>query len=126
MTGRIWNQWEHEHKVLYLVGFYDGYKAHGLVFNQAEHDHPFREPFSTPPSLIVRYKADRTEYYSRNLKLNFNLISDFIDIFYTDPDNLDIPVTEAIRIITLRDEGQTERADFLLRTERRKILQGAP
>ena len=126
INGRVWDQWDHDHKVLYLMGFYDGFKAHGLVFNQAEHDHPLREPFSTPPSSVIRYKADRQEYYSRNLKLNYKAISDHVDIFYTDSDNLDIPVPEAIRIVALRDEGQTERADFLLKTERRKFLQGTP
>jgi hypothetical protein len=126
VTGRTWGQWDQEHRVVYLMGFYDGYRAHGLVFNQAEHDHPYREPFSIPPSCIVQYKTDRQEYYSRNLKLDFKAIRDLIDIFYTDPDNLDIPVSEAIRITALRDEGQHERADFLLRTERRKVLQGKP
>ena len=67
---------------------------------------------------------ERREYYARKLKYDFNMIRQLLDVFYTDPDNLLIPVPEAIRIIALREDGNRERANFLLLRERRKSLEG--
>ncbi len=124
ITGRTWTRWEESRKIVYLAGFYAGLKADAAVFGQAERDHPLRKPVERNPASVDRYKAERKEYYARNLKYDFKSIRVLLDIFYTDPDNLLIPVPEAIRIIALREDGSRERADFLLLRERRKALEG--
>ena len=124
ITGKTWTRWEPDRKIAYLVGFYAGLKADGTIFRQAERDHPLRKPVERNPASVDRYKAERKEYYARNLKYDFKSIRVLLDIFYTDPDNLLIPVPEAIRIIALREDGNRERAEFLLLRERRKSLEG--
>ncbi len=124
ITGRTWTRWEEDRKIAYLAGFYAGLKADAAVFGQAERDHPLRKPVERDPTSVDRYKVERREFYARKLKYNFNMIRKLLDVFYTDPDNLLIPVTEAIRIIALREDGNRERADFLLLRERRKSLEG--
>ena len=124
ITGKTWTRWEQSRKIVYLAGFYAGLKADAVVFGQAERDHPLRKPIERNPASVDRYKAERKEYYARKLKYNFNMIGKLLDVFYTDPDNLLIPVPEAIRIIALREDGNRERSDFLLLRERRKSLEG--
>ena len=124
ITGRTWTRWEPDRKVAYLAGFYAGLKADAAVFGQAERDHPLQKPVERNPASVDRYKVERREYYARKLKYDFNMIRKLLDVFYTDPDNLLIPVPEAIRIIALREDGNRERADFLLLRERRKSLEG--
>ncbi len=124
ITGRTWTRWEEGRKIVYLAGFYAGLKADAAVFGQAERDHPLRKPVERNPASVDRYKAERREFYARKLKYNFNMIGKLLDVFYTDPDNLLIPVPEAIRIIALREDGNRERSDFLLLRERRKALEG--
>lgn len=124
ITGKTWTRWDQDWKLSYLVGFYAGYKADGDIFRQAERDHPLRKPVERNPASVDRYKIERREYYSRQLKYDFEAIRELLDIFYTDPDNALIPVPEAIRIITLRSDGELERSEFLLQRERRKALQG--
>ncbi len=124
ITGRTWTRWEEDRKIAYLAGFYAGLKADAAVFGQAERDHPLRKPVERDPTSVDRYKVERREFYARKLKYNFNMIRKLLDVFYTDPDNLLIPVTEAIRIIALREDGNRERANFLLLRERRKSLEG--
>ncbi|MFC1619636.1 hypothetical protein ACFL45_06785 [Candidatus Neomarinimicrobiota bacterium] len=123
-TGKSWTRWENDHKIIYLMGFYAGMRADGTIFQQAERDHPIDKPIQREPVSIDRYKAERKEYYSRHLKYDFKLIKELLDVFYTDPDNLEIPVPEAIRIIALRSEDQLERANFILLRERRKAMEG--
>ena len=124
ITGRTWTRWDESRKIAYLAGFYAGLKADAAVFGQAERDHPLRKPVERNPASVDRYKAERREFYARKLKYNFNMIGKLLDVFYTDPDNLLIPVPEAIRIIALREDGNRERANFLLLRERRKALEG--
>ena len=124
ITGRTWTRWEEDRKIAYLAGFYAGLKADAAVFGQAERDHPLRKPVERDPTSVDRYKVERREFYASKLKYNFNMIRKLLDVFYTDPDNLLIPVTEAIRIIALREDGNRERANFLLLRERRKSLEG--
>lgn len=124
ITGRTWTRWEESRKIAYLGGFYAGLKADAAIFGQAERDHPFRKSVERNPASVDRYKSERREFYARKLKYDFNMIRKLLDVFYTDPDNLLIPVPEAIRIITLREDGNSERADFLLLRERRKALEG--
>lgn len=123
-TGKSWTRWEDDHKVIYLMGFYAGMQADGAIFRQAERDHPIQEPIQREPVSIDRYKAERREYYSRDLKYDFKRIKDLLDVFYTDPDNLEIPVPDAIRIIALRSEEKLERAHFILLQARRKAMEG--
>jgi hypothetical protein len=124
ITGRTWTRWENNRKLVYLGGFYAGLKADVTIFRQAERDYPLREPTERNPVSVDRYKADRREFYARKLKYDFKMICKLLDVFYTDPDNLLIPVPEAIRIIALRTDGDRERAEFLLMRERRKSLEG--
>jgi len=124
ITGRTWTRWDESRKIVYLAGFYAGLKADAAVFGQAERDYPLQKPVERNPVSVDRYKAERREYYARKLKYDFNMIRKLLDVFYTDPDNLLIPVPEAIRIIALREDGNRERSDFLLLRERRKSLEG--
>lgn len=124
ITGRSWTRWNDENKVIYLMGFYAGMKADVSLFAQAERDYPLRSPVERNPASVDRYKAERMEYYSRKVKYDFKVIRELIDIFYTDPDNLMIPVPAAIRIIMLREDGEHERSNFLLLDGRRKTLEG--
>ena len=124
ITGRTWTQWNPDWKVVYLMGFYAAHRVEGELLRQAERDHPNQDPTQYEPTKLVRYRKDRREYSARDLKYNFTLIRDLTDVFYTDPDNLLIPVPEALRILILREAGNAERADFLLLRERRDTLKG--
>ncbi|MEE9162977.1 MAG: hypothetical protein V3U35_08415 [Candidatus Neomarinimicrobiota bacterium] len=124
ITGRTWTQWDPDWKVVYLMGFYAAHRADGELLRQAERDHPNQDPTQYEPTKLVRYRKERSEYSARDLKYNFTLIRDLTDVFYTDPDNLLIPVPEALRILMLRDAGDAKRADFLLLRERRATLKG--
>lgn len=124
ITGQEWKGWQPGRRISYLVGFYAGLKADRAVFNEAEQT-PYRnEPGVSDPLIAGRYKSERDEYYAAEIKYNFKDLAKRIDVFYSDPDNLGIPVPETVRIIMLRAENKLRRAEHLLMRERRKSLKG--
>ena len=124
ISGKTWTQWDPDWKVVYLMGFYAGRKAEGALFRQAEKDYPRWDPTQYEPAKVRRYKTDRSEFSARDLKYDFKVMRTLLDLFYTHPDNLLIPLPEALRMVLLREQGHAERADFLLQRERRKALKG--
>ncbi len=124
ITGKTWTRWNESRQVAYLTGFYAGLKADAGVLRQAERDHRRRGSNQRDTVTIERYRSERQKFYARKVKYDFNLLRQLLDAFYKDPDNLLIPTPEAIRIVMLRQEGDRERADFLLQQERRNVLQG--
>ena len=124
ITGQTWTQWDERRQVAYLAGFYAGLKADAGVFRQAERDHRRRGSNQRDTVISERYKSDRQEYYARKVKYNFNMLRQLLDAFFKDPDNLLISTPDAIRIVMVRQDGDRDRADFLLQRERRKVLQG--
>ncbi len=124
ITGKTWTRWDESHKEAYLRGFYAGLKVDRVLLREAQGSSYRRNPMESDPLTSERYKATRKEFYARNVKYNFKLLRDLVDVFYTHPDNRLIPVPEAVRIAMLQQTGNTERADFLLQRERRKALEG--
>ena len=124
ITGAQWTSWKADRRIGYLIGFHAGLKADHAVFAGAERGQSRYRQGVTDPLVTARYKVERSEYYSPNIKYDFRLLARLIDALYSDSDNLAIPLPEVIRILRLRDAGKLERADFLLLRERRKVLEG--
>ena len=124
ITGKSWTRWDQGRQEAYLRGFYAGLKVDRLLLREAQGSLYRLNPMESDPLTTERYKQARREHYSRQVKYDFKLLRQLVDVFYTHPDNLSIPAPEAIRIVMLRQEGDAERADFLLMRERRKALEG--
>lgn len=124
ITGKSWTRWDEGRQEAYLRGFYAGLKVDRLLLREAQGSSYRLNPMESDPLTTERYKQARREHYSRQVKYDFKLLRQLVDVFYSHPDNLSIPAPEAIRIVMLRQEGDAERADFLLMRERRKALEG--
>ncbi|MEE9466387.1 MAG: hypothetical protein V3W14_12540 [Candidatus Neomarinimicrobiota bacterium] len=124
ITGKTWTRWDESRKEVYLRGFYAGFKVDRALLREAQGSAYRRNPMESDPLTSERYKAARKEYFARSVKYDFKLLRKLVDVHYTHPDNLLIPVPEAVRIVMLQQAGNTERADFLLQRERRKSLEG--
>ena len=124
VDGNHWTRWEPARRLAYLSGFYAGLKADRAVFDKAERGQDRGQPGISDPLVSGLYKWERTEYYSRQIRYDFKMMARLIDVFYTDPDNMGIPVPDALRIIMLRADQAIQRADYLLMLGRRKALEG--
>ncbi len=124
ITGKSWTRWDEGRQEAYIRGFYAGLKVDRVLLREAQGSTYRLNPMESDRLTTERYKQARKEHYSRQVKYDFKLLRQLVDVFYTHPDNLTIPAPEAIRIVMLRQDGATERADFLLLRERRKALKG--
>jgi len=120
MTGVIWNRLRTENKMYYVTGFLNGLeKAENIldinVRIQEKNEFAFTEPY------YIQRIRERINAYLPNAENRVNLIVDLTDIFYSDPNNLKIPFTAAVRIVLARNAGDIEKSDFWLQEARRKI-----
>ncbi len=79
------------------------------------HDDNWVEPY-----YIERYYDITDEYLSKEVGYNIKIIALHLDAFYTNSDNFNIPIMEALRIVSLMQDGEQKTANFrLLKAQQR-------
>ncbi len=110
----FWNQYDQQEKIAFINGAYGAIaklKAHhkAEVRKQYLHDDNWVEPY-----YIERYYDITDEYLSKEVGYNIKIIALHLDAFYTNSDNLNIPIMEALRIVSLMQDGEQKTANFRL------------
>lgn len=85
-NGRLWNSLNSGEKRAYLIGYWDDWALHATTRTNPAPDGGIEE-----------------EYYPR--PLGFNDVAKSLDDFYRAPENLNIQVRYALRILTLKVFG---------------------
>ena len=85
------------------------------VRKQYLHDDNWVEPY-----YIERYYDIIDEYLSKEVGYNLGIISMHIDALYSNSDNLNIPVLEALRIVSLIQDGENKTANLRLLKSQQK------
>ena len=118
--AEFWNNYNQLEKIAFINGAY-GAIAKLKVHHKAEvrkqylHDDNWIEPY-----YIERYYDIADEYLSEEVGYNIQIISMHIDAFYTNSDNLYIPVFEALRVVSLMQDGERKKANTrLLRAQQK-------
>ena len=72
------------------------------------------------PYYIERFYDIADEYRSEEVGYNLKIIAMHMDAFYTNSDNLNIPVLEALRVVSLMQDGEQKTANVrLLRAQQK-------
>ena len=78
---------------------------------------------STPAEFWSSYSQEEKiadEYRSKEVGYNLKIIALHMDAFYTNSDNLNIPVLEALRVVSLMQDGEQRTANVrLLRAQQK-------
>jgi hypothetical protein len=85
-NGRLWNSLTSGEKKAYLIGYWDDWALHASTRTNPAPDGGIEE-----------------EYYPRSL--GFEEVAKSLDTFYQVPENLNIQVRYALRILTLKVAG---------------------
>ena len=114
MPSEFWNSYENEEKIAFINGAYGAFsklKSHhkSEVKKQYIYNDNWIEPY-----YIERYYDIVDEYLSKDVGYNLKIIAMHMDAFYTNYDNLKIPVFDALRIVSLIQDGEKRRANSLL------------
>ena len=116
----FWNDYSQEEKIAFINGAYGAVaklKSHhkSEVKKQFMHNDNWVEPY-----YIERFYQISDEYLANEIGYNLKIIALHIDAFYSNSDNLNIPVMEALRIVSLMQDGENRTANTrLLRAQKR-------
>ena len=116
----FWNSYSQDEKIAFINGVYgtvSKLKSHHKteVKKQYMHDDNWVEPY-----YIERFYQISDEYLANEIGYNLKIIALHMDAFYSNSDNLNIPVMEALRIVSLMQDGENRTANTrLLRAQQK-------
>ena len=113
-TGNNWISMKKNEKLFFLEGFFVSQITLNKYLQDAIKYDSSGDPYWQKPFVLVMYEQNLKEFSSSKIGTNTTKISDYLDAFYQDSQNIKIPIVEAIRIISLRADGNNERADWFI------------
>ena len=116
----FWKEYSTEEKIAFINGAYGAIsklKSHhkSEVRKQYVHNDNWIEPY-----YIDRFYNIADEYIAEDVGYNIKIVSLHIDAFYSNSDNTKIPIMQALRIVSLMQDGESEKANLrLLRAQQK-------
>ena len=115
-----WQSLEMKEKTAFINGVY----ASGAKL-KFHHRQEVKKQYNQDPSWVEPYYIERfyeiiDEHRSKKAGYNVELIAKALDSLYSNYDNTEIPLLEALRIVSLAQDEKTEKADlYLLKAQKR-------
>jgi len=106
------------------VAFINGAYAAGAKLKY-HHQQEVRKQYKQDPNWVEPYYIERfyeivDEHRSKKVGYHIEMIAKAMDAFYSNYDNTLIPVMEALRIVSLNQDGKREKANLYLLQAQRK------
>ena len=116
----FWISLSNKEKISFINGTYSALsvlkkKHKDEVAKQYLHDKNWIQPY-----YIDRYYSIIDEYYSEQVGYDLKIIALHMDALYANSDNLSIPIMEAIKVVSLMQDGDREKANLRLLQLQRK------
>ena len=80
------------------------------------------DPYWRPPLELDRTARKLKNYLHTDPNYDYNQLTDLIDIFYTNPDNNQIDLLTAMKILMLHENGKKQHANELLLMKQKEYL----
>ena len=120
LPSNFWKNYTQDQKIAFINGAYgtiSKLKSHhkSEVRKQYMHDKNWIEPY-----YIERFYEIADEYLANSVGYDLVIIASHIDAFYSNSDNYNIPILEALRIVSLVQDGEQKKANIrLLRAQQK-------
>ena len=116
----FWISLSNKEKISFINGTYSALsvlkkKHKDEVAKQYLHDKNWIQPY-----YIDRYYSIIDEYHSEQVGYDLKIIALHMDALYANSDNLNIPIMEAIKVVSLMQDGEREKANLRLLQLQRK------
>ena len=116
----FWISLSNKEKISFINGTYSALsvlkkKHKDEVAKQYLHDKNWIQPY-----YIDRYYSIIDEYHSEQVGYDLKIIALHMDALYANSDNLSIPIMEAIKVVSLMQDGDREKANLRLLQLQRK------
>ena len=116
----FWHKYSQDQKIAFINGAFgtlSKMKSHhrSEVRKQYMHDKNWIEPY-----YIERYYDIIDEYLANSVGYDLIIIASHLDAFYSNSDNYKIPILNALRIVSLVQDGEQKKANIrLLRAQKK-------
>ena len=110
----FWKGYSQEEKIAFING------AYGAIAKlKTHHKAEVRKQFLHDKNWVEHYYIERfyeiaDEYRSQEVGYNLKILALHMDAFYSNSDNLNIPVMEALRVVSLMQDGEQKKANVRL------------
>ena len=116
----FWISLSNKEKISFINGTYSALsvlkkKHKDEVAKQYLHDKNWIQPY-----YIDRYYSIIDEYHSEQVGYDLKIIALHVDALYANSDNFNIPILEAIKVVSLMQDGDREKANLRLLQLQRK------
>lgn len=119
----FWYGMEESEKVSFVNGVYTATSA-----MKSHHQRQVKEQYLGNDNWVRPYYIERfyeivDEHISRNVERHIDIITKAMDAFYSNSDNSNIPVIEAIRIVSMVQDEKDKKANLYLLKAQKKYDQ---
>jgi len=117
----FWYGMEKSEKVSFVNGAYSAVSAMKMHHQRQVKEQYLGNDNWIRPYFIDRYYEIVDEHISRNVEGKIDIIAKAMDAFYSNSDNANIPVIEAIRIVSMVQDEKDKKANlYLIKAQRKK------
>lgn len=112
--AEYWQSLSQPEKVAFVNGVYSAMST-AKMHHQTELAKQYKgQQYWVPPYYIERFYEIIDEHISLEVGSNLEIITGHVDALYSSFDNQRIPLIEAIRIVSMSQDGDRKKANFLL------------
>ena len=116
----FWYSMQEAEKISFVNGAYTAVSAMKM-----HHQRQVKEQYIGNDNWIQPYYIDRyyeivDEHISTNVEGHIDIIAKAMDAFYSNSDNANIPIIEAIRIVSMVQDDKDKKANLYLLKAQRK------
>ena len=109
-----WMKLSQGEKVDFVNGAYGGVARMKLHHEREVQKQYMKDPYWVQPYYINRFYDIVDEHISQGVTYDLNIIAGHIDALYANYDNRNIPLMEAVRIVSVAQDGEPQKADLIL------------
>ena len=112
--AEFWNQYDKDQKIAFING------AYGAISKiKSHHKLEVKKQYLNYKNLVQPYYIERfyeisDEYISEKVGYDLSLIASHMDAFYSNSDNFNIPVMDALRVVSLVQDNENKKANLRL------------
>ncbi len=110
----FWYSMEEGEKVSFVNGAYSAVSAMKIHHQRQVNEQYVGNDSWVRPYFIDRYYEIVDEHISTNVKGHIDIVAQAMDAFYSNSDNANIPVMEAIRIVSMVQDDKDKKANRYL------------
>ena len=115
-----WTKLSQGEKVAFVNGAYAGVARMKFHHEREVQKQYMKDPYWVQPYYINRFYDIVDEHISQGVAYDLNIVAGHLDALYANYDNRNIPLLEAIRIVSVAQDGEPQKADLILLRAQKK------